>query len=278
MLVLFLALAGRFRALGRPRRTLRQCVVGCGKLWHGIKTAPAGCDLGAHAAGDGRGHLCLRAASKRRSSQGTVDGTGGRLRGHRCPHRDGSCPDPGGDGPSPGAGPSRGWGGGPCHDRRDLRGTRSDLPVGTVIHPEFLVEHTTGLSYRHRPPGNTALRGKLITTETVSLDTDLSQRFFADGCLAVDMESSAVAEVCEQHHVPWSVYRCISDRHFDGLLDARVVALANPDGSGNRAAIEKLLAEEPEVAARLERLSRDTARAAQLAAEAAVSGCRALDS
>jgi adenosylhomocysteine nucleosidase len=157
-------------------------------------------------------------------------------------------------------------------------GLDPDLPVGAVINPEILVEHSTGLSYRHHPPGNTALRGKLITTETVSLDTELSLHFFAEGCLAVDMESSAVAEVCEPRGVPWSVYRCIGDRHFDGLLDARVVALTNPDGSGDRAAIEKLLAEDPEVAARLDRLSRDTARAAHLAAEVALRGCRALDS
>jgi adenosylhomocysteine nucleosidase len=156
-------------------------------------------------------------------------------------------------------------------------GLDPDLPVGTLINPETLVEHSTGLSYRHRPPGDTALRGKLITTETVSFDVELSLRFFADGCLAADMESSAVAEVCETRGVPWSVYRCIGDRYFDGLLDARLVALTNPDGSGDRAAIEKLLAEEPEVAAKLERLSRDTARAAQLAAEAALRGCQALD-
>jgi adenosylhomocysteine nucleosidase len=156
-------------------------------------------------------------------------------------------------------------------------GLDPDLPVGTLINPEILVEHSTGLSYRHSPPGETPLRGKLITTETVTLDVELSRRFFADGCLAVDMESSAVAEVCEPCRVPWSVYRCIGDRHFDGLLDARLVALTNPDGSGDRAAIEKLLAEETEVAANLERLRRDTARAAQLAAEAALRGCRALD-
>ena len=156
-------------------------------------------------------------------------------------------------------------------------GLDPDLPVGTVINPEIVVEHSTGLSYRHRPPGNTALRGKLITTETVSFDKELSLRFFADGCLGVDMESSAVAEVCERRRVPWSVYRCISDRHFDGLLDARVVALTNPDGSADPAAIEKLLAEEPDVASNLERLGRDTARAAQLASEAALRGCRALD-
>jgi nucleoside phosphorylase len=157
-------------------------------------------------------------------------------------------------------------------------GLDPDLAVGTVINPEFLVEHSTGLTYRHRPPGNTTLRGKLITTETVSFDTELSLRFFADGCLAVDMESSAVAEVCEPSRVPWSVYRCISDRHFDGLLDDRVVALTKPDGSADGAAIKKLLAEDPEMATKLERLNLDTTRAAQLAAEAALSGCRALDS
>jgi hypothetical protein len=156
-------------------------------------------------------------------------------------------------------------------------GLDPDLPVGTLINPEILVEHATGLAWRHRPPGDTPLRGKLITTETVSLDVELSLRFFADGCLGVDMESAAVAEVCEPRRVPWSVYRCIGDRHFDGLLDARLVALTNPDGSGDRAAIQKLLAEEPEVAAKLERLSRDAARAAQLAAEAALRGCQALD-
>jgi adenosylhomocysteine nucleosidase len=156
-------------------------------------------------------------------------------------------------------------------------GLDPNLPVGTLINPEILVEHSTGISYRHRPPGDPPLSGKLITTETVSLDAELSRRFFAEGCVAVDMESSAVAEVCEPRGVAWSVYRCIGDRYFDGLLDARLVALTNPDGSPNLAAVEKLLAEEPQVAENLEQLSRDSSRAAELAAGAALRGCRALD-
>ena len=155
-------------------------------------------------------------------------------------------------------------------------GLDPDLPVGTVINPGTLVEHSTGLSYRHLPPGDIPRRGKLITTETISTDVELSLAFFADGFVAVDMESSAVAEVCESSGVPWSVYRCIGDRHFDGLIDARLVALTNPDGSGDRAAIAKLLAEDPELSERLERLTHDTAQAAQLAAEAALRGCLVL--
>jgi adenosylhomocysteine nucleosidase len=157
-------------------------------------------------------------------------------------------------------------------------GLDPDLEVGTVINPEVVIEHASGTAYRHAPPGDAPRAGKLITTEAATLDPALSRRFFADGCIGVDMESSAVAEVCERHGCAWSVYRCIGDRYFDGLLDARIVAATNPDGSGNMAEIERLLAAEPDLVGKLERLNRDTNRAARLAAQAAVEGCLALDS
>jgi len=156
-------------------------------------------------------------------------------------------------------------------------GLDPDIAVGTLINPEVIIEYTSGATYRHTPPGDARLAGKLMTTEGVTLDSALSQRFLEEGCLGVDMESSAVAEVCEAHGCPWSVYRCIGDRPFDGLLDQRIVALTNPDGSGNVAEIKRLIAAEPELAVKLERLSRDTTMAARRAAEAAVRGCLALD-
>ncbi len=156
-------------------------------------------------------------------------------------------------------------------------GLDPEVPVGTLIHPEFLVLHTTGATYHHRPPGDAPTAGKLITTEGVSLDPGLTGRFFDDGFVAVDMESAAVAEVCEAYGCPWSVYRCISDRPFDGLLDERLVAISNPDGSGDRTKLEQLLAEDTTLAGKLEQLTRDTTNGARLAAEAAVRGCLALD-
>jgi nucleoside phosphorylase len=155
-------------------------------------------------------------------------------------------------------------------------GLDPDLEVGTVINPEVVIDHTSGATYRHSPPGDAPQVGKLVTTEGVSFDRELSLQFYRDGCVGVDMESSAVAEVCSANGCPWSVYRCISDRHFDGLLDERIVALGNPDGSGNMAEIERLLAAEPELATKLERLGRDAALAARLAAEAAAKACLAL--
>jgi nucleoside phosphorylase len=151
------------------------------------------------------------------------------------------------------------------------------LEVGTLINPETVVEYASGTAYRHTPPGNVPLVGNLMTTEEATLDSELSRQFLERGCVGVDMESSAVAEVCEAHGCPWSVYRCIGDRYFDGLLDPRILALTNPDGSGDTAAIGRLVAAEPELAANLERLTHDTTRAARLAAEAAVRGCIALD-
>jgi nucleoside phosphorylase len=156
-------------------------------------------------------------------------------------------------------------------------GLDPDLEVGTLINPEIIIEYTSGATYWHTPPGDAPRAGKLMTTEGATLDSELSQRFLEEGCLGVDMESSAVAEVCNAQGCPWSVYRCIGDRYFDGLLDQRIVALSNPDGSGDRAAIGRLIAAEPEQAMKLERLSHDTTRAARLAAEAAVRGCIALD-
>jgi adenosylhomocysteine nucleosidase len=156
-------------------------------------------------------------------------------------------------------------------------GLDPDLPVGTLINPETLILQSTGARYRHKPPGDAPLAGMLSTAEEVTFDIELSKRLFSEGCLAVDMESAAVAEVCEARGMAWSVYRCIGDRYFDGLLDPRLVAMTNADGSGNPGEIERLLAAEPDLRAKLDQLSKDTFNAARLAAEAAVRGCLALD-
>ena len=99
-----------------------------------------------------------------------------------------------------------------------------------------------------------------MTIEAATLDVERSRRFLADGFLAVDMESAAVAEVCEARGCPWSIYRCIGDRYFDGLLDERVIAATNPDGSGNMAEITRLIESDPEIGTKLDRLPHDRAR------------------
>jgi adenosylhomocysteine nucleosidase len=151
------------------------------------------------------------------------------------------------------------------------------IGVGTLINPEVIVDNTSGTEFHHRPPIDDPLAGKLMTMEAATLDHERSRRFFADGFVAVDMESAAVAAVCEAHGCPWSIYRCIGDRYFDGLLDERVIAATNQDGSGDMAEITRLIEADPQIAKNLDRLRRETSHAAKLAAEAAVRGCLALD-
>ena len=152
-------------------------------------------------------------------------------------------------------------------------GLDPEIEVGTMINPEYVVDFTSGTSYRHLPMGHSPQSGKLMTTEGVTLDTELSADFLAMGCVAVDMETAAVAEVCEAHSCPWSAFRCIGDRHFDGLLDERIFAATNPDGSGNSAEIERLIASDPTLLAKLQQLGRDSTNAARMAAEAAAQAC-----
>jgi adenosylhomocysteine nucleosidase len=155
-------------------------------------------------------------------------------------------------------------------------GLDPEIEVGTMINPEYVVDYTRGKSYRHLPIGHSPQSGKLMTTEGVTLNAELSADFLAMGCVAVDMETAAVAEVCEAHSCPWSAFRCIGDRHFDGLLDERIFAATNPDGSGNSAEIERLIASDPTLLDKLRQLGRDSTNAARLAAEAAAQACREL--
>ena len=150
------------------------------------------------------------------------------------------------------------------------------VEVGTVLRPEFVVDHASGATYRHASTTGAGRTGTLVTTAEVHFDPELSRRMLADGALGVDMESAAVARVCEGRGRPWSVHRCISDRWVDGLLDPRVVALTASDGSFDLDALGRLLADEPELLPRLERLGHDAVLAAQRAAEDAVRGCLAL--
>jgi len=155
-------------------------------------------------------------------------------------------------------------------------GLDPSVDVGTVVNPEIVVDLTSGSEFVHRPPGSAPRSGKLLTVEEATVDGERHREYLSRGFLAVDMESAAVAEVCEERGCPWSVFRCIGDRLVDGLLDDRVLAMTNPDGSGNPDEIARLLAADPALLGRLEQLGRDATMAARRAADAAFRGCQEL--
>ena len=75
----------------------------------------------------------------------------------------------------------------------------------------------------------------------------------AEAVVALDMETAAVAVVCEERNVPWSAFRAISDRPRDKLVDAAVWEMTGPDGSADPDALRRYLATDPDARTRLAR-------------------------
>ncbi|HEX7459617.1 MAG TPA: hypothetical protein VF279_03240 [Acidimicrobiales bacterium] len=156
-------------------------------------------------------------------------------------------------------------------------GLDPDIPVGTVLRPDVVVDHATGARFHHSPPGDGPTSGGIVTTEGVTFDDDLSRALAARGFTGVDMESAAVARACVARGRPWTVHRCISDRYVDRLLDPRIVSLTDADGNVDVDAVVRLVDDDPALGPKLDRLGRDAAEAARLAAEDALAACVALD-
>jgi hypothetical protein len=66
------------------------------------------------------------------------------------------------------------------------------------------------------------------------------------------------------------VYRAISDRASDDLVDSEIFGMAKPDGSPDYWAALRFIARRPWILPRLIRIGRDAQRAADVAAEAAL--------
>lgn len=152
-------------------------------------------------------------------------------------------------------------------------GIDPSLPVGTMVVPEVVLDLATGEERRPSGLGGVELAGAIATTaEFITAAHDLEE-LRARGALAVDMESSAVGAACEQRGTGWTVFRCISDRPHDGMVDDAVFGLLRPDGSADPLAALRLVVAQPRRAPDLVRLARDTGRAATRAARIAARAC-----
>ena len=93
------------------------------------------------------------------------------------------------------------------------------------------------------------------------------------GVVSLDMETAAVAAVCERRGTPWSVVRAISDRTTDGTVDEEVLHLSNQDGSPNGPAVLRYFLKHPGSIPRMIRLARGAKLATEVAAAAAIAAC-----
>jgi nucleoside phosphorylase len=148
------------------------------------------------------------------------------------------------------------------------------LPVGALLVPSRVSLYPDGPAYAAHPLPSRAAGGGLMTTDGVFSDEAVWRPILEAGFGAVDMEAAGVAEVCERAGVEWSVYRGISDRPDENLIDQAVVALSKPDGSADMVALGKYLARDPRRAKVLAHLNRCMETAANAAAAAAFDDLR----
>ncbi len=144
--------------------------------------------------------------------------------------------------------------------------------VGDLVFPEVVVDKASGTEFRPSPLGGEQSRGRLVTHDDFDMQPAERDALVADGYIAVDMETAAVAAVCERRAVPWSAIRSISD--LVGVTPADVIDLANPDGTPNVGASIRYLLTKPWRIPRLVRLGLDARSAANGAAAAAARSLR----
>jgi adenosylhomocysteine nucleosidase len=146
----------------------------------------------------------------------------------------------------------------------------NQTPIGTLVLPQLVISGADGSGYRPAPLRVGDAQGKLWTTDELLLDPALHADLRADGVVALDMETAAVAKVCDDRGIPWSVVRAISDRAGDGSVDAEIAALTHPDGRPNLSAVARYLLRHPGALPRLVRLAKAADLATERAAEAAI--------
>ena len=85
-----------------------------------------------------------------------------------------------------------------------------ETPIGTLVRPEVVVLGASGREHRPTRIGDTEHEGRMWTTDTLTTDLDELAELRAQGVVALDMETAAIAHACEQRGIPWSVFRAIS--------------------------------------------------------------------
>ena len=148
-------------------------------------------------------------------------------------------------------------------------GVARGLHVGDVVVPERVLDLATGAEHRPAPLGPRSGHGTLATSDELIVDREAIAGLERRGIVAIDMETAAIAAVCERRRVAWSVFRAISDR-AGGPLDPEILRLGGAEGRPDPLAVVRFLATRPWRVPELVRLGRGTQRATRAAAAAAV--------
>lgn len=151
----------------------------------------------------------------------------------------------------------------------------NETPIGTLVLPEVVVNSETGSEHRPHPLGSGTSAGVMWTTNALTPPDELAA-LRERGVVSLDMETAAIAACCEQHGIPWSVFRAISDRASDGSVNEEIFKLSNQDGSPNPVAVIRYVLRHPHHIPRLAAMGRNAKLATERAADAAIAALGSL--
>jgi nucleoside phosphorylase len=157
-------------------------------------------------------------------------------------------------------------------------GIGAGVAIGDLVVPGRVLNLDTGETTAPAAIGGHCGRGVLASSDRLLEEPAKALRLARQGVVAIDMETAAIAGVCQERSCPWSVFRAISDRADDGSTDAAILGLADADGKPNPAALIRFVLTRPQRIPQLVRLGRGSRAATRAAAGAAVAAIEGLDS
>lgn len=145
--------------------------------------------------------------------------------------------------------------------------------VGDLVIPAVVYDSETETERHAFALGDTKPAGTIRSSDDFLTDDEVLAELAGRGVIALDMETAAVAAVCERRGVPWTAFRSISDMATDDDASDELLGLAKSDGTANVGGLIKFLAFKPWRIRQLSRLAKGTKIATNAAADAAVEAC-----
>src|SRR3954469_24287379 len=143
------------------------------------------------------------------------------------------------------------------------------LKIADVLVPESVIHGPAGT--RHTSTQSIARldrKGTIRTHDELLLDAEAVAGLHRQGITAMDMETGAIAAVCERQGVEWAAFRAMSDTP-ERPVDPASMTMLNPDGTPNVGASIRYMLRRPHRIPALIAMGRDTSKACEAAAAAA---------
>lgn len=145
----------------------------------------------------------------------------------------------------------------------------SHLKIGDVVVPESVIHGPAGTTHTSTESvARLDRKGTIRTHDELLVDPDGVAALHRTGVVAMDMETGAIAAVCERRGVEWTAFRAIGDNP-ERPVDPDSMTMLNPDGTGNVGAAVRFMLRHPNRIPGLVRMGRDGAKACNAAAAAA---------